>query len=103
MATRLKPIAHDERLAGVEHLDELRTRIIICVAAFAVIFGICLWQDDRILRIVNEPLAKAQTNKPCDQTRDPLRAERVLADGPEAGQRADRGDGARPRRLGRVL
>jgi sec-independent protein translocase protein TatC len=72
MATRLKPIAHDERLSLVEHLDELRTRIIICVAAFAVIFGICLWQDDRILRIVNEPLAKAQTNKPCDQTRDPL-------------------------------
>jgi sec-independent protein translocase protein TatC len=72
MATRLKPIAHDERLSLVEHLDELRTRIIICVVAFSVVFGICLWQDDRILKIVNEPLAEAQSNKPCDQTRDPL-------------------------------
>ena len=33
MATRLKPIAHDDRLSLVEHLDELRTRIIICVVA----------------------------------------------------------------------
>jgi sec-independent protein translocase protein TatC len=72
MATRLKPIAHDERLSLVEHLDELRTRILICVAAFVVVAGICLWQDDRILKIVNEPLVEAQNNKPCDETRDPL-------------------------------
>jgi sec-independent protein translocase protein TatC len=72
MATRLKPIAHDERLSLVEHLDELRTRIILCVVAFSVVFGICLWQDDRILTIVNEPLTEAQSKKPCDETRDPL-------------------------------
>jgi sec-independent protein translocase protein TatC len=72
MATRLKPIAHDERLSLVEHLDELRTRIIICVLAFMVIGGICLWQDDRILETVNKPLTDAQSKKPCDETRDPL-------------------------------
>jgi sec-independent protein translocase protein TatC len=72
MATRLKPIAHDERLSLVEHLDELRTRIIICVVAFMVVGGICLWQDDRILDFVNRPLEKAQSSKPCDETRDPL-------------------------------
>ncbi len=72
MATRLKPIAHDERLSLVEHLDELRTRIIICVAAFIVVGGICLWQDDRILDIVNRPLENAQSSKPCNETRDPL-------------------------------
>jgi sec-independent protein translocase protein TatC len=72
MATRLKPIAHDERLSLVEHLDELRTRIIICVVTFMIVGGVCLWQDDRILNFVNEPLVDAQNEKPCDETRDPL-------------------------------
>jgi sec-independent protein translocase protein TatC len=72
MATRLKPIAHDERLSLVEHLDELRTRIIICILTFTVVFGVCLWQDDRILEFVNEPLAATANAKPCDETRDPL-------------------------------
>jgi sec-independent protein translocase protein TatC len=72
MATRLKPIGHDERLSLVEHLDELRSRVIICVAALVVVGGICLWQDDRILRIINDPLTRAQNAKPCDETRDPL-------------------------------
>jgi sec-independent protein translocase protein TatC len=72
MATRLKPIAHEERLSLVEHLDELRTRVIICIVAFSVAFGFCLWQDDLVLRIVNEPLAEVANKKPCDETRDPL-------------------------------
>ena len=72
MATRLKPIAHDERLSIVEHLDELRTRIVICVLALVVVAGLALWQDDRILEVVNRPLVEAQSGKPCDETRDPL-------------------------------
>src|SRR5215218_4981309 len=72
MATRLKPIGHEDRLSLVEHLDELRTRILICVAVFSLAFGVCLWQDDFVLDTVNEPLAKTANNKPCDETRDPL-------------------------------
>jgi hypothetical protein len=72
MATRLKPIGHEDRLSIVEHLDELRTRVIICVAVFVVAFGICLWQEDFILRTVNDPLAEVANKKPCDETRDPL-------------------------------
>jgi sec-independent protein translocase protein TatC len=72
MATRLKPIAHDDRLSIVEHLDELRTRIIICVATFVIVGGICLWQDDVILDTVNRPLAKTTFKKACDETRDPF-------------------------------
>src|SRR5215207_4383949 len=72
MATKLKPIGHEDRLSIVEHLTELRTRIIICVVAFSVVFGFCLWQDDRILDVVNKPLADVANKKPCDETRDPL-------------------------------
>jgi sec-independent protein translocase protein TatC len=71
MATKLKPIGHDERLSLVEHLDELRTRIIICVAAFAVAFGVCLWQDDRILDVINRPLTETAFSA-CDTTKDPF-------------------------------
>jgi len=70
--TRLKPIGHDDRLSIVEHLTELRTRIIICVVGFSLAFGLCLWQEDRILDVVNKPLADVANAKPCDETRDPL-------------------------------
>ena len=56
MATTLRPIRPEDRLSLVEHLDELRTRLIICIVAFVVCFGVCLWQDDAILDIINRPL-----------------------------------------------
>jgi sec-independent protein translocase protein TatC len=56
---RLRPVGFEDRLTLVEHLDELRTRIIISIAAFAVAFGLCFWQNDRLLEIANEPLPDA--------------------------------------------
>jgi sec-independent protein translocase protein TatC len=53
---RVRPVAHDERLTLVEHLDELRTRIIIAIAAFVVAFGLCFWQNHEILELLNDPL-----------------------------------------------
>jgi|SRR5215210_1831690 len=58
MATTLRPIRPEDRLSLVEHLDELRKRLIICVVVFAGCFGLCLWQSDLILDIVNRPLEK---------------------------------------------
>jgi sec-independent protein translocase protein TatC len=54
----LRPVSHDDRLSLVEHLDELRTRLIICVLAFLVCFGVAFWQNDLLLDIMNRPLAK---------------------------------------------
>ena len=53
---RLRPVGFEDRLTLVEHLDELRTRIVISAAAFAVAFGLCFWQNDRLLEIANKPL-----------------------------------------------
>src|SRR4051812_16227223 len=53
---RLRPVDFEDRLTLVEHLDELRTRIVISVVAFAVAFAICFWQNDRLLDIANAPL-----------------------------------------------
>src|SRR4051812_34037970 len=57
-----RPLGYDEPLSLVGHLDELRTRLIICLAAVAVAFGFCLWQNDALLNIVNRPL-ETQTQK----------------------------------------
>ncbi|MFL5894408.1 MAG: twin-arginine translocase subunit TatC [Thermoleophilaceae bacterium] len=53
---RLKPVSHDARLTVVEHLDELRTRILVSLAAFAVAFGLCFWQNHQLLHWMNRPL-----------------------------------------------
>jgi sec-independent protein translocase protein TatC len=53
---RIRPIGHDDRLSVVEHLDELRSRLIICVIAFVVAWGLTAWQNHLVLEIVNHPL-----------------------------------------------
>ena len=56
MATALRPIGHEDRLSIVDHLDELRTRLIICGVALVVAFGFCFWQNQRLLDALNRAL-----------------------------------------------
>lgn len=56
MARRIRPVGHEDRLSLVDHLDELRTRIILALFAFGVALALCFWQNHLILRIVNDPL-----------------------------------------------
>ena len=53
---RIKPIEHEERLTLVDHLDELRTRVILSAVAFGLAFALTFWQNDLVLEIVNRPL-----------------------------------------------
>ena len=62
MPRSLRPIGHEDRLSLVDHLDELRNRLIICAAALVVVFALCFWQNHRLLRIINKPLV-TQTRK----------------------------------------
>jgi sec-independent protein translocase protein TatC len=53
---RMRPIAHDDRLSVVDHLDELRSRLIVCGIAFFAAWGLTAWQNHLVLEIVNKPL-----------------------------------------------
>lgn len=56
MLRRKRPVGHEDRLTLVEHLDELRTRIVISVFAFAAALILCFWQNHQLLKIINKPL-----------------------------------------------
>ena len=77
MATAIRTIGHDDRLTLVEHLDELRTRLIVCVAALAVTFAFCAWQNDQVLHIVNLPLEHTAFKKD-GKSKDPFELEARL-------------------------
>src|SRR5215212_875464 len=55
-ARRIRPISHEDRLSVVDHLDELRSRLIFSALAFVVAWGITAWQNHIVLEIVNAPL-----------------------------------------------
>lgn len=58
-STLRRPVGHDDRLSLVEHLDELRSRLIVCASVLLVSFMVCAWQNGALLNILNEPLERA--------------------------------------------
>jgi sec-independent protein translocase protein TatC len=56
MARRVKAVSHDDRLTLVEHLDELRNRLIVCIAVFGVALALCFWQNHLLLDLAAGPL-----------------------------------------------
>ena len=58
----MRSVGYDDQLSVVDHLDELRTRIIVSLLAVAVAFAFCFWQNGALLQVVNAPLAH-QTEK----------------------------------------
>jgi sec-independent protein translocase protein TatC len=71
MAVAVGRVSHEDRLSLVAHLDELRTRLIVSLAAIAVAFAFCAWQNHALLHIVNEPL-EHQTQKQVRAGNGPL-------------------------------
>src|SRR3954447_24179022 len=58
---RQRPVNFDDGLTLVEHLDELRARLIVSISAFAVAAALCFWQNGRLLDIANAPLPDDHT------------------------------------------
>jgi sec-independent protein translocase protein TatC len=54
----IRPIGHEDRLSVVDHLDELRSRLISAGIFVVVVFAVCFWQNHALLTIVNNPLKK---------------------------------------------
>jgi sec-independent protein translocase protein TatC len=52
----LKPAQFDERMTLVEHLDELRNRIVFSGVLLVIVIAVCFWQDETILDIANNPI-----------------------------------------------
>jgi len=58
MSRVIRPVGHEEHLSLVEHLDELRTRLIISLVAVAVAFAFCFWQNHALLHLIGNPYSK---------------------------------------------
>jgi sec-independent protein translocase protein TatC len=87
MGRVLKPIGHDERLSIVDHLDELRSRVFVCLAALVVAFGLAFWQQQRLLKVLNRPLPansiNSRTNHLNGLTGDALKESQYLSSAAE--------------------
>jgi sec-independent protein translocase protein TatC len=70
--SRLRPIGHEDRLSLVEHLDELRTRLIVSLVALTVAFSVCYWQNSWLLDTINRPLQSTQSLNGSHHKQSPL-------------------------------
>ncbi len=53
---KIRKIQQDDELTLIEHLDELRARLIVVFVVFGAVLAVCFWQNHAILEIVNGPL-----------------------------------------------
>jgi sec-independent protein translocase protein TatC len=56
MAAALRSVGHEDRLSLVEHLTELRVRLIVSLLAFIACTVLCMVENQKLLDILNHPL-----------------------------------------------
>ncbi len=79
MAKTLRSVSHEDRLSLIEHLTELRTRLIVCLAAFIACTAVCMWQNQRVLNILNRPLTTTQKKSSTDPIQVGARYDQLVA------------------------
>jgi sec-independent protein translocase protein TatC len=73
MGTALRPIGHEDRLSLVDHLSELRKRLVVSIVTLVAAFSFCFWQNHAILDIVTKPVRDTQNlQNPSTSSKDPL-------------------------------
>jgi sec-independent protein translocase protein TatC len=81
MPRTLRPVGHDDRLSVVDHLDELRSRLIICAVALVAAFAVCFIFNHALLNLLNRPLPSAtsqQANHLSGLTSDSVKEHRAF-------------------------
>ncbi len=58
---RVKPIHHEAQVSLVDHLDELRARIVVSISVFGVALALCFWQNHLLLELAGGPLPSGHT------------------------------------------
>lgn len=53
---RVKAISYEDEVSLVEHLDELRARVVVSLTVFGVALALCFWQNEMLIELANAPL-----------------------------------------------
>src|SRR4051794_37215067 len=75
-----RPVGHEDRLSLIDHLDELRSRLIISTIALVLAFSICFSFNGTLLNVMNHPL-EHETQKNVNRGRGPLGQIKRVEDG----------------------
>ncbi len=59
MARRLAPIGHEDQLTLVDHLQELRNRLVSSLIFVTLVFVFTFWQSERVLGFITQPVDNA--------------------------------------------
>jgi sec-independent protein translocase protein TatC len=71
-------ISHDDQLTTVGHLEELRRRLLLSLLVLVAAFGVCFWQNHRLLHLIDAPLAH-ETQQQVRDGHGPLGATYTVA------------------------
>jgi sec-independent protein translocase protein TatC len=77
----LRSVGYEDRLSVVDHLDELRSRLIICAVALVVAFAFCFVFNHALLNLLNKPLPSStsgQANHLSGLTTDSVKEHRAF-------------------------
>ena len=58
---RVKALAYEDEVSLIEHLDELRSRVVVSLTVFGVALGLCFWQNHLLIELANAPLPSAHS------------------------------------------
>lgn len=68
---RLTPVGHEEQLTLVDHLDELRSRLMLSLLVVGACFAFTFWQSDWVLGVLTKPVdAALSTDGASDEKKE---------------------------------